>query len=206
MTELKQNSEYSTTNPDGSVSPGCEIQGAYGIRVEHMPLGSAQPGATTDDNISGNTVTVNATVCNAFGFDIIYMPANASGINITNNTITTTNANQSGVLDAGFQFDDSYGNGVSITDNTITSVNQWLYGWWDGFNNITVGHNTWKGNPPLTVLTGDGGCAPGVSDPGSVCPVSITVTDALPNNVSCGQFSVATVTVNGQVTQCKPQQ
>lgn len=205
VTELKQNDEYGTTNPDGSITPGCEIQGAYGIRVEHMTLGGGQPGATMNDTITGNNITVNATTCDAFGFDIIYMPSNASGINISGNTITTTNAGQSGVQDAGFQFDDSFGNGINITGNTITSVAEWLYGWWDGYNNITVGHNTWQGTPQATFNAQDGGCTAGISDPGAVCPASINITDNLPNNVHCGASSSATVTINGQVTQCKPQ-
>ncbi|MEO6966000.1 MAG: Ig domain-containing protein, partial [Acidobacteriaceae bacterium] len=198
VTELPQNMEYGTNG-----QPGCEGGGSYGIRVETMPLPN-QPGTLTNDTVSGNTITVSANACNAMGFDLIYLPATASGINITGNTITTTNANQSGVQDSGFQFDDSFGNGVSITGNTVTSVDEWMYGAWDGYSGITVGHNTWNGSSQLTFLAGDGGCDPTQTDSAASCPVSINITDNLPNKVTCGAFSVATVTVNGQVTVCKP--
>ncbi len=194
VTELKQNAEYS----------GCELGGAYGIRVEYMTLGSSQPGAHTNDTISGNTITVAANDCNALGFDLIYLPASASNINVTGNTVVTTNAGKPNVVDAGFQFDDAWGNGINITGNTITSTDEWMYGWWDGYNGITVGHNTWKGSPPVTFLAQDGGCSPSYNEAGAACPVSINITDNLPNNVSCGANSIATVTIAGQVTQCKP--
>ena len=203
VTELPQNMEYGTNG-----QPGCEGGGAYGVRVETMPLPN-QPGAMTNDTVSGNTITVTANACYALGLDLIYIPANASGINITGNTITTTNAGQSGVLDSGFQLDDSFGNGISITGNTVTSTDYWMYGAWDGFSDITVGHNTWNGSPHLTFFSGDGGCDPtqqvnGVPNSPASCPVSINITDALPNKVTCGPYSVATIAVNGQVTVCKP--
>jgi hypothetical protein len=198
VTELPQNMEYGSNG-----QPGCEGGGAYGIRVEYMTLGSAQPGAHQDDTISGNTINVAANACNALGFDLIYIQS-ASNINITGNTITTTNAGNANVVDAGFQFDELWGGGINISGNTITSANEWMYGYWDGYNNITVGHNTWLGTPPITFLAQDGGCAPGISDPGAACPVSINITDTLPNNVVCGGSSEATVSIGGQVTQCKP--
>ncbi len=195
VTELPNNAEYG----------GCEGGGAYGIRVETMPLPN-QPGAMTNDTVSGNTINVAANACNAMGFDLIYIPASASGINVTNNTITTTNAGQSGVQDAGFQFDDSFGNGINITGNTVTSANEWMYGAWDGNSGITVGHNTWNGSPQLTFLAGDGGCDPTQTDSAASCPVSINITDALPNKATCGPYSEATVTINGQTTECKAKQ
>jgi hypothetical protein len=194
VTELRQNDEYG----------GCELGGAYGVRVEYMTLGSAQVGAHLNDTISGNTIIVAANACNAMGVDLIYLPPTASGLNITGNQITTTNAGNPNVLDAGFQFDDAAGNGISITDNNVTSANEWLYGDWDGYNNITVGHNTWGGSPPITFLAQDGACSPGNAQSGTVCPVNINITDNLPNNVVCGASSEATVTIGGQVTQCKP--
>ena len=108
----------------------------------------------TNDTVSGNTVTVTANACYALGLDLIYIPATASGLNVTGNTITTTNAGQSGVLDSGFQFDDSFGNGISITGNTVSSTDYLMYGAWDAFSNITVGHNTWGGSPQLTFFSG----------------------------------------------------
>lgn len=199
VTELPQNMEYGTNG-----QPGCEGGGAYGMRIETMPLGPSQPGAMTNDTVSGNTVTVTANACYALGLDLIYIPATASGLNVTGNTITTTNAGQSGVLDSGFQFDDSFGNGISITGNTVSSTDYLMYGAWDAFSNITVGHNTWGGSPQLTFFSGDGGCDPTQSDSAKSCPVSINITDALPNKMVCGPYSVATVTIGGQVTVCKP--
>ncbi|MGC1870129.1 MAG: right-handed parallel beta-helix repeat-containing protein [Acidobacteriaceae bacterium] len=198
-TELPQNMEYGTNG-----QPGCELGGAYGVRIETMPLGPSQPGATTNDTVSGNTINVTANACNAMGVDLIYIPATATGLNVTGNIITTTNAGKSGVQDAGLQFDDAFGNGISITGNTVTSTDEWMYGWWDGYSGITVGHNTWNGTPSLTFLAQDGGCDPTQTDSGASCPVSINITDSLPNKVSCGAESTAKITVNGQVTQCKP--
>lgn len=203
VTELPQNMEYGTNG-----QPGCEGGGAYGIRIEHMPLAGAQPGSTTNDNVSGNTIKVAANACNAMGFDLIYLPATASGINVTGNTITTTNAGQTNVQDAGFQFADTFGNGLNITGNTVASANEWMYGGWDGFSGIVVGHNTWSGSPQWTFFSSDGGCDPTQGYPNNVaspssCPAGITITDALPNKVSCGPYSEARITVNGQVTQCK---
>jgi len=192
--------EYGTNG-----QPGCENGGSYGVRIETLAIPN-QPGAMANDTVTGNNITVTANACNAMGFDLIYIPATASGLNVTGNTITTINGGQSGAQDAGFQFDDASGNGISITGNTVTSSNEWMYGYWDGYNGIVVGHNTWEGSPQFTFKAQDGGCDPTQSDSQVTCPVSINITDNLPNKVSCGAESTATVTINGQVTQCKPNQ
>ncbi len=192
-TELPQNAEYS----------GCEIGGSYGVRVE----AAAQGGSYGDPLPTGvvvknNTITVAANSCNGMGLDLIYLPT-GSTVSVTGNTIKTTNAGKSGVLDAGLQFDDSFGQGITITGNTVTSSNEWVYGDWDGYNSINIGHNTWLGTPKYTVFAGDGACTSPTSNPAIACPVSLTITDALPNTVFCGPFSEAAVTINGQLTQCK---
>ena len=191
-TELPQIAEYG----------GCEGSGDIGIRVESMPVGGKPP-VPVDVVISNNTITLAANACMAVAFDFIYLEP-AAKISVKNNVITTTNGGK-GALDAAFQFDDTDGTGISITENTVSAINTYILGEWDGYNNVTVGHNIWKGSPQYTFVAADGACEPSTGKPGSpaICPVAATVIDDLPNTVHCGPYSTAKITIDGKTTQCK---
>jgi hypothetical protein len=190
VTELKQNAEYG----------GCEIGGGYGIRFKFISYDSYMAGMV-GDVITGNKVTVTAGPCTAIGIQFVLVPSNGA-ISVTGNTITTLNLNQ-GAQDYGVGYDASYGQGIVFSGNTVTSTTADVYGGWDGYNNIVVGHNTWLGKPAFSVVAGDGGCDPTVSDGETACPASLTVTDTLPDTASCTNYSEATVTIAGHVTRCK---
>ncbi len=194
VTELLQNQEYGKNG-----QPGCEGGGAYGIRFKYIPFNSTF--SMVGDVITGNTVTVTAGPCQAIAVQFVLVPVN-SGISVTGNTITSLNL-KLGAPDYDLGFDSSHGEGINVSGNTVTSQSAYVYGDWDGYNNITVGHNTWTGTPAASIMAGDGGCAPGVKGNEVTCPASVAVTDALPNTVTCGPFSEAAVTIAGKITQCK---
>ncbi len=196
VTELLQNMEYGTNG-----QPGCEGGGAYGIRFKFMPFKSTFN--MNNDVITNNNVTVTAGPCQGIGVQFGLVPANGS-INVSGNTFTMINLNQ-GQPDYAISMDAAFGNGVSVTGNTFSATTAFVDGEWDGFSNFTIGHNTWVGTPAHTVYAWDGRCDPSTNNPSPECPSSVTVTDPLPNTVQCGNYSEATVTVNGQVTQCKAQ-
>jgi hypothetical protein len=191
VTELKQNAEYN----------GCELGGAYGIQLEDDPYQHNSPAGST---ISGNTIVAKAGDCDAIGIRLTGLSA-ASGGAFTGNTITTSNTGGAG-KDYGISVSGADADGVSFTGNTFKSGYAYAMIDWDGGNNVTVGTNTWQGSPTLTINAGDGGCAPGQSDGDAACPVSFTFTDSLPDSVSCGSYSVATVKVGGKTTVCTPKQ
>jgi hypothetical protein len=197
VTELMQNLEYGQNG-----QPGCEGGGAYGIRFKYLPYTSSFN--MNGDVISNNNVTVTAGPCQAVGVQFVLTPQNAS-ITVTGNTVTTVNLNQ-GQSDYSIGFTAAHGDGISVTGNTFRSATGYVSGEWDGYNNFTIGHNTWAGSPQYTVAAQDGACDPSVSDSLAVCPASVTVTDNLPNTVQCGPYSMAKVTIAGQVTQCTAKQ
>lgn len=192
VTELKQNMEYGSNG-----QPGCEIDGAYGVRMKTGIPATPMVGTV----ISNNQITVTAGACNASGVDFSLVPEGTQ-VTVSGNTITTVNLGQ-GAQDFGFSFDSAYVAGVVETGNTVTSTTAYVYDNWDGSNGITIGHNTWQGSPQYTVEAGDSGCPPGGNNLAR-CPVIIQLTDSLPNNVLCGNYSTATVSIGGQVTQCTP--
>jgi hypothetical protein len=197
VTELMQNLEYGRNG-----QPGCEGGGAYGIRFKYIPFNSSFN--LNNDLISNNTFVVTAGPCQAVGVQFVLTPTNAS-VSVTGNKVTTVNLNQ-GQPDYSVGFTGAHGEGISVTGNTFTSATGYVFGEWDGYNNFTIGHNTWMGTPTYTVAAGDGGCDPKVSDSLAACPATVTVTDNLPNTVQCGPYSMAKVTIAGQVTQCTAKQ
>ena len=197
VTELLQNLEYGRNG-----QPGCEGGGAYGIRFKYIPFNASFN--MNNDQISNNTFTVTAGPCQAVGVQFVLTPANAS-VSVTGNKVTSINLNQ-GQPDYAIGFTGAHGDGISVTGNTFTSSTGYVFGEWDGYNNFTIGHNTWLGTPAYTVAAGDGGCDPTVTDSLAVCPASVTVTDSLPNTVQCQPYSMAKVTIAGQVTQCTAKQ
>jgi hypothetical protein len=187
--ELPQNAEYG----------GCEEGGAYGIQLEWDP--SVTSGPPVGDQVTDNTITATSLKCKAIGLRVTDLTA-AGNAAFTGNTITTTNNGTA--QDIGISTDGSINAGVTFTDNTFSDMYTYASGDWDGYSDTTIGHNTWLGTPKYTFAAADGGCDPTVAESGAICPVNVQFTDSLPNTVSCGAESVATVTINGKVTQCKP--
>ncbi|MGC1784335.1 MAG: hypothetical protein WA708_17565 [Acidobacteriaceae bacterium] len=191
VTELKQNAEYG----------GCEIDGAYGVQVEYDDTLPTQP---ESDAISTNTIAASAGACPAIGLRVSGTAAGA-GAAFTGNTVTTTNTG-AGAADYALSFDGANGSGITFTGNTFSAKNAYVDIDWDGASAFTIGANTWKTVPTYTVMALDGGCDPTQTDTGAACPTSATLTDTLPETVSCGPYSEATVTIDGKATVCKAKQ
>ncbi len=191
VTELSQNAEYG----------GCELGGAYGVQVEWDP--SVTAASPVGDQVTGNIINATSVKCNAIGLRVTDMTAAGSAV-FTGNTITTTNNGTA--QDFGISTDGSNNQGISFTGNTFSDKYAYADGEWDGFSNTLIGHNTWLGTPSHTFAAVDGGCDPSQNEAGAVCPANVTFTDSLPNTVVCGNYSEAAVSINGQVTQCKPKQ
>jgi hypothetical protein len=191
VTELSQDPEYN----------GCEGGGTYGVQLEFDS--SFLPSPPKGVVVSGNVITATSNACQAIGLRVTGMTA-AGSATFTGNTITTTNNGTA--KDFGISLDATSNSGVTFTGNTFSDKFAYVDGDWDGYNNTTIGSNTWKNTPTYTFYAGDGGCDPTQTDPGATCPVNIQFTDSLPNTVSCGAESEATVTIGGQVTQCKASQ
>ncbi len=189
VTELSQNAEYG----------GCEGGGAYGVQLEFDS--SFLPSPPVGVQVTGNTITATSTACQAIALRVTGMTPAGNAV-FSGNTITTTNNGTA--YDFGIDTDNSNNAGVTFTGNTFSDQFAYGGGDWDGYNNTTIGSNTWKNTPKYTFYAGDGGCDPTQTDTGATCPVNIQFTDSLPNTVYCGAESEATVTVGGQVTQCKP--
>jgi hypothetical protein len=189
--ELPQDAEYD----------GCEGGGTYGVQVEFD--NSFLPSPPVGVQVTGNTITATSAACQAIGLRVTGMTPAGNAV-LSGNTITTTNNGTA--HDFGISTDGSNNAGVTFSGNTFSDQFAYVDGDWDGYNNTTIGHNTWSSTPIYTMYAGDGGCDPTQSDSGAACPVNIQFTDSLPNTVYCGAESEANVTVGGQVTQCKPNQ
>lgn len=192
VTELKQNAEYG----------GCELDGAYGVQLEFDD--SFLPSPPVGVQVTDNTITATAGACDAIGIRVTSMTPAGSGT-FSGNTITTTNSGGAG-KDYGVSFDSVDASTVSLTGNTFNSV--YAYGTtdWDGGENIIIGHNTWNGTPQYSYAAVDGACDPSQgSTAGNPCPGSVQITDSIPNKVLCGTYSESSVSIGGQVTQCKGQ-
>ncbi|MGC1781680.1 MAG: Ig domain-containing protein [Acidobacteriaceae bacterium] len=187
--ELKQNAEYD----------GCEEGGSYGVQIED----DGTLGLGTNVQVTGNTVTAVAGDCQANGLRLSGLPPTETAT-LSGNTFTTTNTGGAG-QDFAISVDGVDDAGIVIQGNTFNSQYAYVDGGWDSYDNTTVGHNTWLGTPQYTFDAQDGSCA--LNESGvNVCPSNFTFTDTLPNKVNCGTASSATVTIGGQVTQCKPGQ
>jgi hypothetical protein len=191
VTELSQDAEYG----------GCEGGGTYGVQLEFD--NSFLPAPPVGVQVTGNTITATSTGCQAIGLRVTGMTPAGNAV-FSGNTVTTTSNGTA--HDFGIDTDASNNAGVTFSGNTFSDVFAYGGGDWDGYNNTTIGSNTWQNTPKYTFYAGDGGCDPTQSDSGAVCPVNIQFTDNLPNTVYCGSESEAKVTINGQVTQCKPNQ
>ncbi|MES2222504.1 MAG: hypothetical protein V4587_16255, partial [Acidobacteriota bacterium] len=191
VTELSQNPEYN----------GCENGGTYGVQLEFD--NSFLPAPPVGVQVTNNTITATSTACQAIGLRVTGMTPAGNAV-FSGNTVTTTSNGTA--HDFAINTDASNNAGVTFSGNTFSSNFAYGGGDWDGYNNTTIGSNTWGGTPKYTFYAGDGGCDPTQTDSGAVCPVNINFTDNLPNTVYCGAESEAQVTINGQVTQCKPNQ
>jgi hypothetical protein len=189
--ELSQNPEYG----------GCEGGGTYGVQLEFD--NSFLPSPPVGVKVTGNTITATSAACQAIGLRVTDMTP-AGNAAFTGNTITSTNNGTA--QDFGISVDFASNTGVTFTGNTFNDQFAYVDGDWGGYNNTTIGHNTWLGSPTYTMYAGDGACDPTQGGTGATCPVNIQFNDSLPNTVDCGAESEATVTINGQVTQCKPNQ
>ena len=87
----------------------------------------------------------------------------AGSDSFTGNTITSTNNGTA--HDFGISLDGTDNAGVTMTGNTFNDQFAYVDGDWDGYNNATIGHNTWVNTPTHTMYAGDGGCDPTQSDP-----------------------------------------
>lgn len=188
VTELKQNAEYG----------GCEIDGTYGVQIED----DGTLGLGTNVQVTGNTVTAIAGDCQANGLRLSGLPPTETAT-VSGNTFTSTNTGSAG-QDFAVSVDGDDDAGIVIEGNTFNSQYAYVNGGWDSYKDTTLGHNTWLGAPQYTFDAQDGSCA--LNESGvNVCPSAVVFTDTLPNTVNCGAQSSATVTIGGQVTQCKPQ-
>ncbi len=191
VTELPQDPEYG----------GCEGGGTYGVQLEFD--NSFLPSPPVGVKVTGNKITATSVACEAIGLRVTSMTPAGNAV-FTGNTVTTTNNGTA--HDFGIDTDASNNAGVTFTGNTFNDQFAYGGGDWDGYNNTTIGTNTWQNTPTYTFYAGDGGCDPTQNDPGAVCPVNVHFTDSLPNTVYCGAESEAIVTIGGHVTQCKPNQ
>jgi hypothetical protein len=186
VTELKQNAEYG----------GCEIDGTYGVQIED----DGTLGLGTNVQVTGNTVTAIAGDCQANGLRLSGLPSTETAT-VSGNTFTSTNTGGAG-QDFAVSVDGDDDAGIVIEGNTFNSQYAYVNGGWDSYKDTTLGHNTWLGAPRYTFDAQDGSCA--LNESGvNVCPSAVVFTDTLPNTVNCGAQSSATVTIGGQVTQCK---
>jgi hypothetical protein len=181
---------------------GCELDGTYGIRVKNYDWPNSTEGGTvasTNFQITNNSVTIPATACPASALTLTDMDAAVTGT-ISGNSFTATAG--AGGLANGVSFQGTQSPNINFSANHFTAPTCVLIGG-DGdiaFGPITIqSGQTWSCAAGPTVQTADYSYGQ--------TPVSLpvlTIDDSIPNpTVSCGSYSTAEVKIgNGATTTC----
>ncbi|MGC9291680.1 MAG: IPT/TIG domain-containing protein [Acidobacteriaceae bacterium] len=173
---------------------GCELDGTYGIRVKNY---NYTPGSTsTNFQITNNTVTTPATVCDANALDLTDMSPTVTGT-ISGNTFSVpSGAGFSAAL--GFEADDAAQ--ITFNNNSFTSDTCVLIG---GNGDINYGAftvqsgQTWGCAKGPTVQAEDLTLGQGTPSP------QLTIQDTIPDpTVGCWAYSTAIVTIGSYTHQC----
>jgi hypothetical protein len=187
--ELPQDAEYG----------GCEEGGADGIRVrDNYP---SNPTAPTNVIIKGNTITGNATTCQANGLRFTSLVgSNSDSVSISGNTITTTGAGSSAIPDYAISFDGVNQPTFSFSNNSFTSVYAFVEVDWDGGNATIDSQQNWTNTPKLFVDNENG--YDDQADGGPTFTQSITVDNSTGGSIKCGNFAAGPTVVGSTSKVC----
>lgn len=122
--ELARNAEYN----------GCESGGAYGIQIED------QGGATTNNDVSSNTVTAIADQCDAAALRVTDTVSGETNL-VHDNSFTAVRMNGTSKVAAGFTSAGATG-GLTIQHNTFTTDGPLVSYVWDAASGIVWINNT----------------------------------------------------------------
>ncbi|HVC89217.1 MAG TPA: hypothetical protein VND66_01225, partial [Acidobacteriaceae bacterium] len=193
VAEQPVNTEYTTTNAAGATVPGCEGGGTYGIRVKNYNWPNSTESTTTASTnfqITGNTVTALASPCAAVGLDLTDMTSAVTGT-ISGNTFAAQQ-NTGGQVSDALSFNADETSTILFQGNTFTAPTCVLIG---GGGDIPYGSftiqsgQTWSCPAGPTVAAQDDTYQQTPSNP----PV-MTIQDAIPNpTVSCVAYSTAQI-------------
>jgi hypothetical protein len=189
VTELPQDAEYG----------GCEEGGADGIRVrDNYP---DNPTAPTNVLIQGNTITGNATVCQANGLRFTQlMGSNGDTVTLSGNSITTTGLGTSAIPDYGISFDGVNRPTFTFTKNSFTSLYAFVNVDWDGANASIDSQQNWLNSPKVFIDNENG--YNDQADGGPTFSQSITIENSTGGTVKCGNFAAGPTVVGSTNTTC----
>lgn len=192
VTELPQDAEYN----------GCEGGGADGIRVrDNAPdTGNGNNNITnpTGVTLSGNTVTANATQCQANALRLTSLQSNDI-VTFSNNKFTSTGAGTSSIPDYAISYDGDNVPVLTFSGNTLSSKYSYVEVDWDGANVVMDVAQTWSGAPSYDIdnengfLAGSGSSAPTFTQ-------SINIDASTTGKIKCGT-SAAGATKFGSTSQ-----
>jgi hypothetical protein len=171
--ELKQNVEYK----------GCQLGGTYGIQYESDEL------VPTETSITNNYIVARAGDCPAHGLRFTDLSANSSAT-VKGNHIRTLNSRGEG-RDSALSFSNVTTAGLVISGNDFRSSFAFGHTDWDSQNATVIATNHWRGKPQFTWDAEDGDY-----------PAEITIQDAIPAKLNCGQESRMHLHISGNIFHC----
>ncbi|HEX5234143.1 MAG TPA: hypothetical protein VFW25_02305 [Silvibacterium sp.] len=184
--ELPQNSEYG----------GCENAGTDGIRVRDNAY-QGNPSAPSHVTVSGNTVTVSASHCQANGLRLTNLTGGDS-VTIANNIVTSTGTGSQ--PDYAISFDEDDQAPLTFTTNTFKSVHAFVEVDWDGANQSINNGQTWIGTPTYFVDNENG--YHDQSEGGPTFSQALTIDTSGSGTVHCGNYAAGPVIVGSTSVVC----
>jgi hypothetical protein len=175
---------------------GCELDGTYGIRVKNYDWpNSTEAGtsASTNFQITNNSITVPATVCPSTAMDFTDMNSLVSGT-ISGNTFSAP-AGAGGLADA-LGFEGINGPNLTFQANQFIAPTCLLIG---GEGDIAYGSYTIQAGQTWSCSAGPAVFAQDYTYGQTLgTPPIITIEDSIPNpTVSCLSYSMAEVSIGG---------
>jgi hypothetical protein len=186
--ELPQNGEYG----------GCELAGTDGIRVRDNAY-QGNPAAPTGVTVSGNTITVSGSQCQANGLRLTNLQPGDS-VTVSNNNITSSGAGSN--TDDAISFDGDNQAALTFTGNTLQSKYTFVQVDWDGANQSIGAGQTWNGTPQYFVDNENGFKDPGGTGPTFSQSLAIDMTGS--GTVHCGTAAGGPVVVGTTSVVCNP--
>ncbi|HVC89443.1 MAG TPA: hypothetical protein VND66_02360, partial [Acidobacteriaceae bacterium] len=199
---LNHNTINVAEQPNNTEYNGCELDGTYGIRVKNYDWpNSTESGATASTNfqITNNTVTVPATSCPSTAIDLTDMNSLVSGT-ISGNSFSAP-AGAGGLADA-LGFEGINAANITFQANQFIAPTCILIG---GEGDIAYGSYTVQSGQTWSCPAGPTAFAQDYTygQTGGAPPL-ITIQDSIPNpRVSCLAYSTAVTTIgNGFTYTC----
>jgi hypothetical protein len=188
--EEANNSEYG----------GCELDGAYGIRIKNYPMiGGYVP--STNWTVSDNTVTVGTQYCNGTGITFTDLPAGVSGI-VSGNVFTVPHGVGASYALA---FEGFAADAIQFSQNLFTADTAALIG---GDGSINFGSwtiqsgQTWTISAGPTVWAQDVTLGQTMNGSPAISP-QLTIQDPVSNaSANCYDYSTAVVSVGSYQHTC----